>query len=121
MVIAFTDLEVWKVGITLLKEVYAITKKLPKEEMFGLTSQLRRSTASILANIAEGCGRYTYADKANKFTIARGECYETKAFLCMITELNLVSRKDIASALEIVDKEMKLLSGLITVSRQRAH
>ena len=57
---SYTDLEAWKVALDLVVEIYRITKKLPKEERYGLTSQLRRSSTSILANIAEGFGRFTY-------------------------------------------------------------
>ncbi|MDD5751893.1 MAG: four helix bundle protein [Candidatus Peribacteraceae bacterium] len=116
----FTELDAWKVGIELLKETYALSRKLPKEELFGLTSQLRRSVVSILANIAEGFGRYTYADKANKFTIARGECNETEALMYCITAIGFVREEDTQSALKLIDREEKLLSGLITSCRNRS-
>ena len=76
---SYTDLDAWKVGMDLVDEVYEITKKFPPTETYGMTAQMRKSSASILANIAEGFGRYTYPDKANKYTIARGECSETEA------------------------------------------
>jgi four helix bundle protein len=116
----FTDLEAWKVGIELLKEIYALSRKLPKDELFGLTSQMRRASASILANMAEGFGRYTYADKANKFTIARGECNELEAFLYSIVALKFVTEEETKVAHALVNHEEKLLSGLISSCRKRS-
>ena len=55
----YRDLEVWKISHKLTLELYAASKKFPKDEMFGLTSQLRRAAVSIGANLAEGCGRRT--------------------------------------------------------------
>lgn len=85
---SYRELEVWKVGIQLLKEIYSLTEDLPKHEQYGLTSQLRRASSSILANVAEGFGRFTYPDKANKYTIARGECSEVDAFVSILVELH---------------------------------
>ena len=106
-------------GLDLVKEIYLLTKKVPKEELFGLISQMRRASTSILANIAEGFGRYTYADKANKFTIARGECNEIEAFVYVIVELKFVTSEDVKKALEFIDHEERLLSGLISSCRKR--
>jgi four helix bundle protein len=116
---SYRNLEVWKVGIELVKEVYTLTTKFPKEELYGLVAQMKRASTSILANIAEGAGRYTYADKANKFIIARGECSETEAFLFIAVELNLLKISDIKRPLELIEHERKLLSGLIASCRRR--
>ncbi len=64
---SFEKLEVWQLARKLRKEVYRVTRNFPKEELFGLTSQIRRSASSICDNLAEGSGRATAADKA-KFT-----------------------------------------------------
>ena len=116
---SFRDLEAWKVGLGLVIEIYQLTKKLPKEEQFGLTAQMRKASTSVLANIAEGFGRYTYPDKANKFTIARGECNEIEAFVYIIVELKFVTSEDVKKVLELIDHEEKLLSGLINSCRKR--
>lgn len=63
-VFSFEKLEVWKEAIQLLKDLYKITAKFPSDEKFGLTSQVRRATNSIAANIAEGASRITDKDKA---------------------------------------------------------
>lgn len=62
---SFTDLDAWKVGMQLLKEVYALTKRLPKHEQYELASQLRRASTGILLNLAEGFGRSKSAAAAS--------------------------------------------------------
>lgn len=69
---------------------------------------------SILANITEGFGRFTYPDKSNKYIIARGECAETEAFLHMAVALQLIDKKDAQQAFILVEKVGKMISGLIT-------
>lgn len=99
------------------KGVYVLTRQFPTEERFSLRSQIRRSTTSILANIAEGFGRYTYPDKANKYVIARGEAMETKAFLLIAKELGLADQNDIQRLLDMNDEVLRMLSGLIRTCR----
>jgi len=110
---SFTELQVWQTGLILVKEIYTITKKFPREEIYGMTSQLRRSSTSILANLAEGSGRYTYADKAHKYTISRGECTETEAFLHISVALGFLSKTEITRALQLTHEVGKMISGLI--------
>jgi four helix bundle protein len=116
----FMDLKAAQIAMDLVEEVYQLCRKLPKEEMYGLSSQLKRSSSSIIANIAEGFGRYTYLDKAHHFTIARGECSEVVAYLLVAVRVRLLATQDIQRALVIADQAGKLLSGLITSSRKRA-
>ena len=117
---SYTDLEAWKVGLELVKEIYLLTKRFPKDELYGLTSQVRRSSTSILANIAEGFGRFTYPDKANKYTIARGECSETESFLFVAIALSFITNEEARKALDRVIQVRRLLSGLITACKARA-
>lgn len=116
----FTDLTAWKVGLELVEEIYRLSKKFPKEEMFGLTSQIRRSSTSILANIAEGSGRFTFADKAARYTISRGECAETEAHLRIAIALHFLTSEEAQKGLSLIEREQKLLSGLITSCKQRS-
>ncbi|MEI7463170.1 MAG: four helix bundle protein [Candidatus Taylorbacteria bacterium] len=60
MIQNFTDLNAWKEAHKLAIEIYSVTKKFPKEELFGLTSQMRRAAVSVTSNIAEGFGRHGY-------------------------------------------------------------
>lgn len=77
----YEDLHAYQVSMDLIEEIYILTSTFPKEELYGITSQLKRSSTSIAANIAEGFGRFTYADKAHKYTISRGESLEVVVFL----------------------------------------
>lgn len=84
----YTDLDVWMASRKLVKIVYDLTKSYPKEEMYGLTNQMRRSAVSVPSNIAEGCGRRTSADTIQFLHIARGSLYEleTQLFLAFDQE-----------------------------------
>lgn len=82
-----------------------------------MSSQLRSASTSILANTAEGFGRFTFADRANKFTIARGECAEVEAFLVIAVRVQYLTDSDIQKALQLVEREQRLLSGLIASAK----
>ena len=110
---SFTDLDVWQKGMQLVKEAYVLTRKLPPEEQYGLTAQIRRAVVSILANLAEGFSRATAADKAHKYTTSRGECSEVKALLLVCEELGLLQQKETSCAKNLSDETGRLLSGLI--------
>lgn len=77
----FEKLTVWQSARRLSGEIYAVTQSFPKEEMFGLTSQIRRAAVSIVANIAEGSGRNSDADFAHFLEIAYGSSMELAALL----------------------------------------
>ncbi len=109
---SFTELDVWKIGMELVKEVYAITRHFPYDERFGLTSQIQRAATGILANTAEGFSRQGSADKAYKYTIARGECSEVKALLLISIELQFIAQDRITHAVFLTEKVGQLLSGL---------
>ena len=97
----------------LVKDVYVLTKSLPKEEQYGLTSQLRRAAVSILANLAEGFNRASDADKAHKYVISRGECAEVEALLLVTVELKYFAAAEIQNALVLSQQAGRLIWGLI--------
>ena len=72
----YTDLEVWKESRKLVKEIYAITSNFSRDELYGLSNQIKRSAVSIPSNIAEGCGRRTSKDTIQFLYISRGSLYE---------------------------------------------
>lgn len=74
---SFEKLEVWQAARVLKKSIYQITQKFPREELFGLTSQIRKSTGSITANLAEGSGRASDKDRAHFTNIAYSSALET--------------------------------------------
>ncbi|HRK28871.1 MAG TPA: four helix bundle protein [Chitinophagales bacterium] len=103
----FRKLEVWQRTLNLTLEVYKVTANFPKEEMFGLKSQINRSVVSIPTNIAEGAGRNTRKDFNRFLSYATGSCYELETqliiaerlgyipptnFLQIKTELNIVGK-----------------------------
>lgn len=77
----YQTLEVWKKGMVLVKDIYQFAKILPKEEMFGLTSQIKRAAVSVPTNIAEGMGRQHKKDCIHFMHIARGSLYELETLL----------------------------------------
>ena len=116
----FTDLNAWKEGHKLVLAIYDATKTFPKEELFGLTSQMRRCVVSITSNIAEGFGRQTFKDKANFYTIARGSVSELQNQLIISKDVGLIDEK---SYEELFDRSMvvhKIIVGLVRASHERA-
>jgi len=81
MVKGFYELKIWQKGYELLMKIYDLTSKFPKEEKYGLTSQLRNSANSVIGNIAEAHGRYYFADKVRVLYTSRGEAKETRSHL----------------------------------------
>ena len=95
----YTDLDVWKYARILVREVYTSSKRFPKDEVFGLTSQLRRAAISIPSNIAEGCGRSTDKDSTHFFFIARGSLYVLETQLYLALDMGYLSEGDFQSNL----------------------
>lgn len=79
----FHDLDIWKQGYELLMHIYTLSNHFPSEEKYGLSSQLTRSANSVIANIAEAHGRFSYQDKIRVLYIARGEILETRSHLAV--------------------------------------
>ena len=109
----FRDLLVWQKAHKLTLEVYRATTHFPKEEMFGLTSQLRRATASIAANIAEGAGRSGQAEFARFLHIAAGSANEVEYHLLLAHDLNYLTEADYTRLLNDLIEIKKMLSSLI--------
>jgi four helix bundle protein len=86
----FKNLKVWQKSHELTLEIYKVTAKFPKEELFGLTSQIRRASSSISANIAEGCGRKSDADFARFLQNAIGSASETQNHLILAKDLGFI-------------------------------
>jgi four helix bundle protein len=90
----FKGLTAWSRAHDLALKVYGVTKGFPRDEAFGLTSQLRRACASIPANIAEGCGRNGDTELARFLTIAAGSASEVEYHLLLAHDLNYLSQAD---------------------------
>jgi four helix bundle protein len=109
----YKELDAWKVSMQLIKEIYLITKKYPKEELYGLTSQTRRAAVSISANIAEGIGRQYKKDTIHFLHIARGSGYELETLLNIAVMTGIVEEKDTEEVLLLAAKTVQLINGLI--------
>ncbi len=90
----FKSLKAWGKAHELTLRIYNATKSFPKDELFGLTSQLRRAGASIPANIAEGCGRNGDAELARFLSIAAGSASEVEYHLLLAHDLNYLSHAE---------------------------
>ena len=90
----FHKLKVWEKAHAVALEIYTVTKQFPKEENYGLTSQLRRSAASIPTNIAEGCGRGTQKELAQFLQIAMGSACEVEYLLLLSHELEYIAESE---------------------------
>jgi four helix bundle protein len=104
------DLNVWKKAMDLAAQVYSLTAKFPKEELYGLTSQIRRSAVSIPSNIAEGAARHSRKEFIQFLHIASGSVAELETQLLLAIRIGLLSGDHIISHVEEV---RKLLLGLL--------
>jgi four helix bundle protein len=109
----FRKLIAWKEAHMLALMIYKETQKFPDHEKFGLTSQLRRASSSVSANIAEGSGRSSVKDKAHFYIIARGSLVETDNFLELAHDLKYITDEVYADLLKQVNKVGYLLSKLL--------
>lgn len=90
----FEKLEVWKNARLFVKEVYRVTETFPVKEQFGITSQIRRGSLSITANIAEGFSRQSNKEKSRFINIAYSSSWEIINFLVLSKDLDFLSEKD---------------------------
>jgi four helix bundle protein len=105
------DLEVWKESMDLVVDIYTITKQFPKEEQYGLTSQIQRASISVPSNIAEGCGRKSNKETHRFLSIALGSLAEVETQLIIATRLGYVA--DVSTLLDKITKIRQLNLGLI--------
>lgn len=104
------DLIVWQKAMDLTVEVYQLTRLLPREETYRLTSQVIRSAVSIPANIAEGHARSTRRDYANFLAIAKGSLMETETFLMLALRLGYVSDQQATRAMGLIIEVSKMIT-----------
>jgi four helix bundle protein len=110
----YRDLEVWKLSHKLTLDLYAASRKFPKEEMFGLTSQLRRAAVSVGANLAEGCGRRTSPELARFIRIAMGSASELDYHLLLCRDFEFVSAEFYEGSSKELIRVRKMLSALLS-------
>jgi four helix bundle protein len=114
----FRDLKVWEKAHALTLEVYRATSSFPKDELFGLTSQMRRSSASIPTNLAEGCGRVGNAELTRFARISMGSASELEYQLLLSHDLKLLSPATHAALEASVSEVKKMLASLVRGMRR---
>ena len=117
----YKNLEAWKKSMELVREVYILTKKYPKEELYALkeelyalTSQTKRAAISVPANIAEGSGRNYKKDTIQFLHISRGSLYELETLLNIAVMIDIISEEQFEPFVSKLDECLKILNGLIT-------
>jgi four helix bundle protein len=113
----FRGLTVWQKAHDLTVELYRVTASFPREELFGLTSQIRRSASSVPANIAEGCGRGSGADFGRHLQIAFGSACECEYHLLLSRDINLMDDQCHSVLGEKIEEVKRMLTALMTKVR----
>jgi four helix bundle protein len=117
----FEDLECYKLALHVIVGVQDLTNSLPSEEKYDLAVQIRRSSKSVAANIAEGYGRYHYLDSLYKYSIARGELNETLSHVINAKVLGYIDQKLFEPLYLLIRETEQTLNGYMAyVQRQRA-
>lgn len=109
----YKELVVWRKAHEMTLDVYAATQAFPREELYGLTSQLRRSAASIGANIAEGSGRRSDGEICRFLQIARGSASETEYHILLARDLKFLREEDFGKLSNQADELQRMLTALI--------
>ena len=109
---SFRDLKVWKLGIELVKRVYALSRSLPNSEKFGLISQMQRAAVSVPANVAEGCARSHTREFLHHLAIARGSLAELETYFVIASELGYVDRSAVEAVEAVSEEVSRMLLGL---------
>jgi four helix bundle protein len=110
---SYKDLEVWKKGVLLSIEVYKITSGFPASELYALTNQMRRASASIPANIAEGYGRESTKNYVQFLKTSRGSLYELDTFLTIAIGLKFLSKEAKENLSLRIEAISKMINSLI--------
>jgi len=116
---SYKELAAWQKAMLLVKEVYIITKKYPKEELFALTSQTKRAAVSVPTNIAEGVGRNYKKDTIQFLHIARGSLYEVETLLNIAVMVEIITEEDFFPFISRIDEELRIINGLINAYENR--
>ena len=106
------DLDVWKKSIDLVSEIYEITKSFPKEEIYGITNQMRRAAVSIPSNISEGATRMHNKEYLQFLNIALGSTSELETQLIISNNINYINTDQMNSILDKLNNIRKMIIGL---------
>ena len=110
-ILSFKDLVVWQKSHQFVLEIYSVTVSFPKEEIYALTSQIRRASVSIPANIAEGFKKKTLPNKINYLSHSEGSLEEVKYYLILAKDLNYISLNNFEKLTSDPEEVSKLING----------
>ena len=116
---SYKELIVWQKAISLVSDVYAISKTFPNEEKFGLVNQLNRAVVSIPSNIAEGWGRESSKNYLQFLRISRGSLMEVETLIIISKNLNYINEDSFKKLSEQLEEVSKILQGLIKGVQQK--
>lgn len=102
----------------LVKEVYILIKKFPKDELYALTSQTKRAVVSIPSNIAEGLGRQYKKDTLQFLHISRGSLYELETLLNIAVMVEIISEEEFNTIIPVLEKALQVLNGFINYNQK---
>lgn len=108
-------LKVWKMGFDIVIKTYKMTKFFPKEEKYGLSSQMTKAAVSIPSNVSEGSSRSSQKEYARFLEIALGSSFELETQMLIARELELMSNEESREVLGLLEEEQKMLTSLISV------
>lgn len=117
---SYRDLKVWQVGMQLAEDCYRVTRRFPREEMFGMTSQIRRAASSIPANIAEGWGRSGTREYMQFLRVAQGSLKELETHLILCQRVGLLAREPEQKLLKVTGDLGKMIRSLINSLGRKA-
>lgn len=109
----YRDLNIWNVGIELVKDVYRLTEMFPKQEMYGIVSQMRRSAISVPSNVAEGFKRFHNKEYRQFLYVTLGSCAELETQLTIAKELGYIQEDKEAMLLEKLDHIGRMITSLL--------
>ena len=113
MINSYRDLIVWQRAMELVEEVYRLAGRLPKDELYGLSDQIRRAAVSIPSNVAEGYARKAAKDYGRFLVIARGSKYELETQLEICLRVGYLDKKDAEKALQLCEEVGKMLNSIM--------
>lgn len=118
-IIFFTDLDAWQESHKLVLLIYQVTKNFPREELFGLSAQLRRAAVSVTSNIAEGFGRISIKEKIQFYYTASASLSEVQNQIIISRDIKYLNLEEFGVIYQLIDKADRLLKGLINSTRRR--
>jgi len=110
---SYKQLKIWQAGIELVKNVYELTKNFPREEAYGLSSQLRRASVSVPSNIAEGFKRNHNKEFAQFLHVAIGSVAELETQVIIAHEIGFIKKSDLENITEKIDHISRMISSLL--------